>query len=64
MYDEAYLVEASITAAEILKDRAWSKILGRDLTKPFGEPFINCMDLAWYNNIIVYWSIMYGTHGA
>ena len=64
MFDEAYLVEANITAAEILKERAWKKILGCDLTKPFGEAFISCMNLARYNDILAYWSIMYGTHGA
>lgn len=63
MFDIAYLVEASITAAQILKDRAWSKILCCDLTNHFGEAFINCMDLARYDNVLVYWSIMYGTHG-
>lgn len=64
MLDIAYIVEANIAAAEILKVRAWNKILGCDLTKPFGEAFINCMDLARCNDVFIYWSIMYGTHGA
>lgn len=63
MFDIAYLVEANITLAEILRDRAFTKVLGSDLTKPFGDAFIHCMDLARYNNVLAYWSIMYGTHG-
>lgn len=63
MLDIAYIVEANIASAEILKDRAFNKILGCDLTNPFGDAFIHCMDLARCNYVFIYWSIMYGTHG-
>lgn len=63
MFDIAYLVEASITASEILRDRSWKKIFDCDLTKPFTGAFFHCLNIDRYNNLIMYWSIMYGTHG-
>lgn len=63
MFDIAYLPEANITAAEILKERTWKLVLDSDLSKPFGPVFLLMGDIDLYNRIINYWSIMYYTHG-
>ena len=63
MFDISYEPEASVIAAEILKERTWKKILNSDLLKPFGPVFLLRWDSDLYNQIINYWSIMYYTHG-
>lgn len=62
MFDIAYLPEASVEAMLIEKSKLWEKILKIDLSKP-GAGFIEGMELAWYNEIGLYWSIIYYTHG-
>ena len=60
MLDIAYLAEANITASEIETHRFWKKACS---SNSLGNSFLCFMDLAWYNDIYVYWSIMYETHG-
>lgn len=62
MFDIAYLPEASVEAVRIEKSKLWEKILKIDLSKP-GAAFIECMELARYDEIRLYWSIIYYTHG-
>jgi hypothetical protein len=62
MYDEAYLVEATIEAAERIKQMLWKKIL--ELEKiTFANAFIEILEIDRMNRYITYYSIMYGTHG-
>lgn len=62
MFDIAYLPEATIEAARIVKTKLWDKVLKQYLSKPFaaiGEMFeINRCD-----NAIIYWNFIYFTHG-
>lgn len=62
MYDEAYLVEATIEAAERMKKMLWKKIL--ELEKlTFANTFIEILEIYRMDRFITYYSIMYGTHG-
>jgi hypothetical protein len=62
MYDEAYLVEATIEAAERIKQMLWKKIL--ELEKlTFANTFIEMCEIYRMDRYITYYSIMYGTHG-
>lgn len=61
MFDIAYLIEASITTAEIERKKTWSKIAHLDLAKTWG--LAEMFYITRLNEIKKYWSIMYGTHG-
>ena len=61
MFDVAYRVEASIAAAEIERNKTWSKIEHLDLAKTWGLAEMFYID--YLDEIKKYWSIMYGTHG-
>lgn len=62
MYDEAYLVEATIEAAGRIKEMLWKKIL--ELEKmTFANTFIEMWEIERMDSYIKYCSIMYGTHG-
>lgn len=62
MFDIAYESEATITAAEIQKEKEWNKLLRRDLSKNFAW-IKEMFEISRYNEIIKYWSIMLETHG-
>lgn len=62
MYDEAYLVEATIEAAERIKQMLWKKIF--ELEKmTFANTFMKMLEIERMESCITYYSIMYGTHG-
>lgn len=62
MFDVAYENEATITAAELIKEFMWQKVLKCDLSKPLAG-FIEMCNIQDINRIIKYYSIMYYTHG-
>lgn len=62
MFDVAYEAEATIAAAEMEKEKIWEKILNMDLSKPLAG-FAEMLDIHYCDLLIIYWSIMYGTHG-
>lgn len=62
MFDIAYLPEATIEAAGIEKSKMWEKILKLDLSKPLAG-FAEMLEIGRYADIIVYWSLIYNTHG-
>ena len=62
MYDVAYENEATITAAELIKEFLWQKILKSDLSVPL-TGFIEMFEIYRMENCITYYSIMYYTHG-
>lgn len=62
MFDVAYNNEAIITAAELIKEFLWQKILKSDLSKPLAG-FIELGEINRMDNYITYYSIMYYTHG-
>lgn len=62
MFDVAYENEATITAAELIIDFMWQKILKCDLSKPLAG-FSEVCEINRMNNYIIYYSIMYYTHG-
>lgn len=62
MFDIAYLPEATIEAARMVKTKLWEKAIEQDLSKPFsaiGEIF----EIDRCNNAIAYWNFIYYTHG-
>lgn len=61
MFDVAYIVEASIAAAEIELEKTWNKVAYLDLAKTWG--LAEMFYIYRLNEIKKYWSIMYGTHG-
>lgn len=62
MFDTAYENEATITAAELIKEFMWQKVLKCDLSKPLAG-FAEMCTIYDMNKIIQYYSIMYYTHG-
>jgi hypothetical protein len=62
MFDIAYENEATITAAEIIKEFLWQKVLKCDLSIPLAG-FIEMCEINRMNDYITYCSIMYYTHG-
>lgn len=62
MFDVAYEAEARICAARKEKERLWSVVLGSDLSIPLAC-FCEMMEMQRYDNCILYWSFMFGTHG-
>lgn len=62
MFDVAYENEATITAAELIKEFLWQKVLKCDLSKPLAG-FIEMCEINRMNNCITYYSILYYTHG-
>jgi hypothetical protein len=58
----AYENEATITAAELIKEFLWQKILKCDLSKPLAG-FVEMCEINRMNDFITYYSIMYYTHG-
>jgi hypothetical protein len=62
MFDVAYENEVIITAAELIKEFLWQKILKYDLSIPWAG-FIELCEIDRMNNCITYYSIMYYTHG-
>lgn len=62
MFDVAYENEATITAAKLIKETLWQKVLKCDLSKPLAG-FIEMCEICRMNNYITYYSIMYYTHG-
>ncbi len=63
MFDKAYENEATITAAELIKEFMWQKVLECDLSKPLAG-FAEMLEINRMNDCITYYSIMYYTHGA
>lgn len=63
MFDISYETEASITAAFLMKERTWKKVLDCDLSKPFGPVFMLMQSVVYYEDVLTYLSIMYYTHG-
>lgn len=63
MFDVAYENEATITAAELIKEFLWQKVLKCDLSKPLAG-FVEMLEINRMNDYITYYSIMYYTHGA
>lgn len=61
MFDIAYIVEATIAAAEIERKKTWSKIAHLDLAKMWG--LAEMFYIGRLNEIKKYYSIMYNTHG-
>lgn len=56
------MVEATIEAAERIKEMLWKKIL--ELEKlTFANTFIEMLEIVRMDRYITYYSIMYGTHG-
>ena len=62
MFDIAYENEATITAAELIKEFLWQKILKSNLSIPLAG-FIEMCEINRMDNYITYYSIMYYTHG-
>ena len=62
MFDIAYEVEATITAAEIIKEFLWQKVLELDLSEPLAG-FCEMCTIQDMDNVIQYYSILYYTHG-
>jgi hypothetical protein len=62
MFDVAYENEATITAAELIKEFMWQKVLKCDLSKPFAG-FAEMLEINKMNDYITYYSIMFYTHG-
>lgn len=62
MFDVAYENEATITAAELIKEFMWQKVLKCDLSKPLSG-FAEMLEINRMNDCITYYSIMYYTHG-
>ena len=62
MFDIAYENEATITAAELIKEFMWKKVLKCDLSKPLAG-FSEMLEINRMNDCITYYSIMYYTHG-
>lgn len=62
MFDVAYENEATITAAELIKEFLWQKVLKCDLSKPLAG-FVEMLEINRMNDYITYYSIMFYTHG-
>lgn len=62
MFDIAYVAEASICVAQKEKQRLWDVVLQSDLSVPF-ICFREMLDINRYDDCILYWSFMFGTHG-
>lgn len=60
MYDEAYLTELHIEYCTRKVNEYWNLFI-KGNTK--GSLFVNGMMWNYYNEILRFWSIMYGTHG-
>jgi hypothetical protein len=58
MFDIAYENEATITAAELIKEMLWKKVLELDMSKVMAG-FIEMCEINRMNNYITYYSIMY-----
>ena len=60
MYDEAYLTELHMEYCERKTNENWSLALKGLKAKDF---FVYGMMWNYYNEILTFWSIIYGTHG-
>lgn len=62
MFDIAYENEAIINAAELVKDSIFKRMDKLNLYET-EQCFYECLEICRMNNYIIYYSIMYYTHG-
>lgn len=62
MFDIAYIIELTIVATQIEKDKVWNELLNKRPLN-FANSFYKCMELARLSDIQQYCYIMYNTHG-
>lgn len=60
MYDEAYLTELHIEYCTQKANENWNLVLKFNKAENY---FTNGLMWNYYNEILRFWSIMYGTHG-
>lgn len=60
MFDIAYEPEATIEAARMVKTKLWDKVLEKDKSITRGGELF---DIEICNKAILYWNLIYYTHG-
>jgi len=61
MFEDSYLCEANIEAAQIIVDREWKK--AEQIKNSSGRALYLCLSCLYPSSVIEYWSILFYTHG-